>query len=264
MRASFVKTFSAAAACSVLALAATTASAQETKLAIGISGWTGYAPLSLAQKEGIFKKHGLDVDIKMIPQKDRHLALASNSIQCAATTVQTHMAWTQMGVPITQIFLMDKSTGADGLVVRDGIKSFADLKGKTIAVDATGTTPYFMLASMLKKNGMSLKDVKLSTLSPQAAAQAFANAGAIVEEVPSYLTREMIDGLDHFWRVRSWGDISKMTPDNQAKILPYIYQWAEGGKDLNGAQVYQGFAQIEAMRNAALAAIQPQRKPGML
>ena len=173
MRASFVKTFSAAAACSVLALAATTASAQETKLAIGISGWTGYAPLSLAQKEGIFKKHGLDVDIKMIPQKDRHLALASNSIQCAATTVQTHMAWTQMGVPITQIFLMDKSTGADGLVVRDGIKSFADLKGKTIAVDATGTTPYFMLASMLKKNGMSLKDVKLSTLSPQAAAQAF-------------------------------------------------------------------------------------------
>lgn len=89
----------------------------------------------------------------------------------------------------------------------------------------------------------------------EAAAQAFANAGAIVEEVPSYLTREMIDGLDHFWRVRSWGDISKMTPDNQAKILPYIYQWAEGGKDLNGAQVYQGFAQIEAMRNAALAAI---------
>jgi aspartyl-tRNA(Asn)/glutamyl-tRNA(Gln) amidotransferase subunit A len=46
-----------------------------------------------------------------------------------------------------------------------------------------------------------------------------------------------------------------MIPDNQAKILPYIYQWAEGGKDLNGAQVYQGFAQIEAMRNAALAAI---------
>ena len=91
----------------------------------------------------------------------------------------------------------------------------------------------------------------------EAAARAFSNTGAIVEEVPSYLTREMIDGLDSFWRIRSWGDISKMTPDNQAKILPYIYQWAEGGKDLTGAQVYHGFAQIEAMRNAALAAISP-------
>ena len=91
----------------------------------------------------------------------------------------------------------------------------------------------------------------------QTAANAFGDAGAHVEEVSGYLTREMIDGLDHFWRVRSWGDISKMTPDNQAKILPYIYQWAEGGKALAGAQVYQGFAQIEAMRNAALAAISP-------
>lgn len=89
----------------------------------------------------------------------------------------------------------------------------------------------------------------------EAAARAFEDAGAIVEEVPSYLTREMIDGLDKFWRVRSWQDISAMTPENQAKILPYIYQWAEGGKTLTGAQVYNGFAQIEAMRNAALAAI---------
>ncbi|WP_439273713.1 amidase [Pseudochrobactrum sp. HB0163] len=91
----------------------------------------------------------------------------------------------------------------------------------------------------------------------EAAAQTFANAGAIVEAVPAYLTREMIDGLDHFWRVRSWKDICAMTPENQQKILPYIYQWAEGGKNLDGAQVYAGFAQIDAMRHAALAAISP-------
>ncbi len=91
----------------------------------------------------------------------------------------------------------------------------------------------------------------------EAAARALADAGALVEEVPAYLTRQMIDGLDNFWRVRSWKDISAMTPENQAKILPYIYQWAEGGKDLNGAQVYDGFAQIDAMRYAALAAISP-------
>lgn len=149
------------------------AGAQETKLTLGMSGWTGFAPLSLADKAGIFKKNGLDVEIKFIPQKDRHLALAAGAIQCAATTVETHVAWNANGVPIVQIFQMDKSYGADGLAVRNDIKSFADLKGKTIGVDAPGTAPYFGLAWMLNKNGMTLKDVKTTTLSPQASAQAF-------------------------------------------------------------------------------------------
>ncbi|MFC5521117.1 ABC transporter substrate-binding protein [Polaromonas jejuensis] len=152
---------------------ASAANAQETKLVLGMSGWTGFAPLSLADKAGIFKKNGLDVEIKFIPQKDRHLALAAGAIQCAATTVETHVAWNANGVPIVQIFQMDKSYGADGVAVRGNIKSFADLKGKTIGVDAPGTSPYFGLAWMLNKNGMTLKDVKTTTLSPQAAAQAF-------------------------------------------------------------------------------------------
>ena len=91
--------FGLAACIGAVALASSDALA-DTKVTIGMSGWTGYAPLSLAVKEGIFKKNGLDVDIKMIPQKDRHLALASKAIQCAATTVETHVAWNTNGVPI--------------------------------------------------------------------------------------------------------------------------------------------------------------------
>ena len=69
--------------------------AQETQVAIGISGWTGFAPLTLAKEAGIFKKYGLEVTIKKIPQKDRHLVLASGDIQCAATTVETWVVWTK-------------------------------------------------------------------------------------------------------------------------------------------------------------------------
>ncbi|WP_410016816.1 ABC transporter substrate-binding protein [Sodalis sp. C49] len=147
--------------------------AADTPLAIGISGWTGFAPLTLADKAGIFKRHGLDVTVKMIPQKDRHLAIASGDVQCAATTVETYISWNANGVPITQIVQLDKSYGADGLVVRNGIDSIKALKGKTISVDAPGTSPYFALAWMLDKNGMSLKDVKTTTLSPEAAAHSF-------------------------------------------------------------------------------------------
>jgi len=161
----------AAGAC--LLGAATAVQAQDTKIALGMSGWTGFAPLTLADKAGLFKKNGLDVELKMIPQKDRHLALASKAIQCAATTVETHVAWNTNGVPIVQIFQMDKSYGADGIAVRNDVKSFAELKGKTVAVSAPGTAPYFGLAWMLSKNGMSLKDVKTVSLEPQPAAQAF-------------------------------------------------------------------------------------------
>jgi len=144
----------------------------QTKVAIGISGWTGFAPLTLAKEAGLFKKHGLDVDIKKIPQKDRHLAIASGDIQCAATTVETWIVWNANGVATTQIFQLDKSYGADGMVVKPSIAKIADLKGRTVAASAPGTAPYFTLAWMLKKNGLSVKDVKVVNLEPQAAANA--------------------------------------------------------------------------------------------
>src|SRR3954463_14051463 len=85
--------FAAAAALLVSAPAL----ADDVKVGIGISGWTGFAPLTLANQAGIFKKNGLDVTIKKIPQKDRHLAIASGDVQCAATTVETWISWDAAG-----------------------------------------------------------------------------------------------------------------------------------------------------------------------
>ena len=123
----------------------------QTKVVIGYSGWTGFAPLTLARDAGIFKKNGLDVELKKIPQKDRHLAIASGDVQCAATTVETWIIWNANGVATKQIFQMDKSYGADGMVVRSNVAKIADLKGKTVAASAPGTAPYFTLAWFLKK-----------------------------------------------------------------------------------------------------------------
>ena len=147
--------------------------AQDAQVAIGISGWTGFAPLTLAKEAGIFKKNGLDVSIKKIPQKDRHLAIASGDVQCAATTVETWISWNANGVATKQIFQLDKSFGADGMVVRNDIKSITELKGKTVAASAPGTSPYFALAWMLKKNGLTVKDVTVVNMEPGPAAQAF-------------------------------------------------------------------------------------------
>ncbi len=179
---------------SLLALAAATlvlaaplaAHAQATPVAIGISGWTGFAPLTLAKEAGLFKKHGLEVSIKKIPQKDRHLAIASGDIQCAATTVETWVVWNANGVATTQIFQLDKSFGADGMVVKPGITSIKELKGKTVAASAPGTAPYFGLAWMLAKNGMTLKDVNIVNLEPQAAANAMIAGAANLDAAMTY------------------------------------------------------------------------------
>ncbi|WP_370152117.1 amidase [Ferrovibrio sp.] len=85
----------------------------------------------------------------------------------------------------------------------------------------------------------------------QAAAKLFEAEGAIVEPVPAILTREMLDGLDDFWRARQWDDVEKLAPEDRAKILPYIRAWAESGAERSGLQVVRGFNQTMVMRRAA-------------
>jgi NitT/TauT family transport system substrate-binding protein len=172
MKQSWIAGLGAGLGFGLIAMAAP-ASAQGTKVTIGMSGWTGFAPLTLANEAGIFKKNGLDVTIKKIPQASRHLAILSGDIQCAATTVETWIAWNANGVATKQIFQLDKSYGADGMVVKNGIEKVADLKGKTVAASAPGTAPYFTLAWFLKKNGLSVKDVTVVNMEPGPAAQAF-------------------------------------------------------------------------------------------
>ena len=89
-----------------------------------------------------------------------------------------------------------------------------------------------------------------------AAARAFEQAGAIVEPLPPFTTRAMIDGLDAFWRLRAWQDISAWPQERQAKVLPYIHQWAAGGAALTGEQVFRGHSQMAAIRDATVAATQ--------
>jgi aspartyl-tRNA(Asn)/glutamyl-tRNA(Gln) amidotransferase subunit A len=83
------------------------------------------------------------------------------------------------------------------------------------------------------------------------AAKAFESAGAVVTEVDSILTREMLDGLDNFWRARSWDDLSKLSSEERAKALPYIHNWAEGATKLSGVDVVRGFNATMAIRTAA-------------
>ena len=88
----------------------------------------------------------------------------------------------------------------------------------------------------------------------EAAARAFEAAGAIVEPMPSFMKRPMIDGMDDFWRTRSWLDLCAMPQERRARVLPYINDWARGAQGLSGERVFNGYSQMGAMREAAVAA----------
>jgi len=90
-----------------------------------------------------------------------------------------------------------------------------------------------------------------------AAARRFEQAGAIVVAMAPFTTREMADGINLFWRLRSWLDISVLPPARRDKVLPYIRDWAAAGEHCTAAQLFHGYSQFAALRDAAVAACQP-------
>ena len=90
-----------------------------------------------------------------------------------------------------------------------------------------------------------------------AAAHAFEAAGAVVEPLAPFSTRAMIDGLDRFWRMRSYLDIQALPEARRAKVLPYIRDWVATGAGLSAADVFTGYSQMAALRDAAVTACQP-------
>jgi Asp-tRNA(Asn)/Glu-tRNA(Gln) amidotransferase A subunit family amidase len=91
----------------------------------------------------------------------------------------------------------------------------------------------------------------------EAAARDLALAGAIIEPIAPFLSQEMLDGLDRFWRMRSLIDIRALAPEKRDKILPFIQAWAGSASGFSAEQIFQGFSQIMTMRKAAVAAMVP-------
>ena len=92
----------------------------------------------------------------------------------------------------------------------------------------------------------------------QAAAAALQAHGAIVEEMKSFLTAGMLEGMSRFFEARSHNDYLQLPSDRQQKVLPFISEWCSwrAGK-FSGRDVMAAYGQVMAMREAAVQACQP-------
>lgn len=92
----------------------------------------------------------------------------------------------------------------------------------------------------------------------KAAAGALAAAGAEVQEMKSFLTPEMLDGVGRFLEARSYHDYMAMPKQRQAKVLPFVVEWCTWrAKDFSGRDVMAAYGCYVAMREAAVSACEP-------
>jgi aspartyl-tRNA(Asn)/glutamyl-tRNA(Gln) amidotransferase subunit A len=92
----------------------------------------------------------------------------------------------------------------------------------------------------------------------EATAKALAGAGAVVVDMKSFLTAELLDGMSRFFEARSHNDFMAMSPERRQKVLPFIAEWCTWrAAQFTGRDVIQAYGAIMAVREAAVAACQP-------
>ena len=89
----------------------------------------------------------------------------------------------------------------------------------------------------------------------QAAAKALEAAGAKVEEIASFLTPELADGIERFFEARLYNDFAQLPPEKQAKVLPFIAEWCTGrAKNFSGREVMAAYNAYVTLREVTVAA----------
>src|SRR3954467_10539057 len=88
----------------------------------------------------------------------------------------------------------------------------------------------------------------------QAAALALETAGCSVEPTRSFLTGEMLDGVCRFFEARSYNDLMQLSEARRGRVLPFVAEWCTWrAAAFSGRDVMQAYAQVMAMREAAVA-----------
>ncbi|MGI4789275.1 MAG: ABC transporter substrate-binding protein, partial [Janthinobacterium lividum] len=129
-------------------------------ISIGYSDWPGWTAWAIADKQGFFKKHNVNVKLVWFPNYTDSLnAFAANQVDANCQTWSDTMGPLAQGQSAKAVLINDNSAGNDAVVAGPGINSIKDLKGKKVATEL-GTVEQFLLDKALAANGMTEKDIQ--------------------------------------------------------------------------------------------------------
>jgi ABC-type nitrate/sulfonate/bicarbonate transport system substrate-binding protein len=158
-----MRLLSAATAVFVLVVSQQCVRADEKLTVIVFPGVQNLA-MFVAQAKGLYAKRGLDVEIKFTPNSDElRNGLAEGRYHIAHSAVDNAFALKdKANVDIAVVSGGDNSF--NHLVVQPDIQSPADIKGKTVAVDAVNTAYAFQLYEMLRQKGLNKGDYEVKPI----------------------------------------------------------------------------------------------------
>jgi ABC-type nitrate/sulfonate/bicarbonate transport system substrate-binding protein len=199
-----------AAACVLVAAGPAPA---QTKLRIGKpqAATFPFVPVDVGIATGIFKQHGLDVqsiDFAGGPRVQQ--AIAAGALEIAIGS-GPELALTLKGVPEVAIAAMADAPYAIVLaVLKDGPKSIAELKGKSISVSSKGSLTDWLGENLSRQQGWGIDGIKLvplgTTVAQTAALKTHQIDGMIVEANGGYRLEE--DGVGRV--LVQFGDLMKV------------------------------------------------------
>jgi NitT/TauT family transport system substrate-binding protein len=167
----FARAFAGSLVCLSFALGVARPAHAEIK--VGLSDWPGWVAWYVAEQKGFFKKHGANVKLVWFPNySDSVAALSSGQLDANAQTWSDTMMPLSRNLNVKVVMVNDNSAGNDALMVSPKIRSFADLKGKTVALEQFSVS-HFVFITALARNGLKASDVKLVNLGAADAAAAF-------------------------------------------------------------------------------------------
>lgn len=137
-----------------------------TKIVFGYTAVTDFASAFVAAEEGLFKKRGLDVELKFIPINSTiPAAIQSDSLQMGGPTPSVFLQAVDGGLDHVLVAgggaTSKSSVGGYGLLARNGsnIKAAADCVGKKVGVPGLGAFLHVTYRLWLKQNGVDYKKV---------------------------------------------------------------------------------------------------------
>jgi len=119
-----------------------------------------------------------------------------------------------------------------------------------------GIDPARLRIGLLLEAGTGTPVAPEVTEAVRGAAAVFAAAGATVEPLDPFLTPELLEKVDLFWRVGHWNDYLALPEDRRELLLPFIAEWCRAGEGLGGPEAAAGAnAQIEIARRTLAATV---------
>lgn len=173
---------------------------------VGSSQTLGEAGLYLALEKGYFREQDLDVEIvSMQVGADTLAALASGQIDVAVTSIESGL-FNAVGRGITVRMVAGAGYSLAALVARkqlvDGgeLKTFADLKGRTLALPSPVSATHIFVDIGAQRAGLKRDDIQITYLSFPNVVPALANAKVDAGYLPEpFATRAVETGAGVRW-----------------------------------------------------------------